>query len=546
MNFLRNVLNGLQRWRRRIRGAVRQRPCVLRHLEQLDHRQLLSVNFTGNAVADIPDNGSPGTVIINNPNRIVPPDPALAALIKVSGFDISSIRLKYDPAMDVLDVALGQPGNQKTIPEFPVIAGDADNNLNGGTVDPAVLAVQPLFQDFPTLGGSETMAIFLDLNNDTIPDIVAGISNDPGAGKLFQVAQAIPNPLNPSTTAPAFGTPLQDHTGFAFYQDTDPTRGAFEFKIIRFSELYLEQTGTPLTATTVLGVGAFAGSADDFTPELFIRSTPVTFGVEPPSDECPPLSPPVLVNPHQHRHVNIAHPNFVRVTIFGTSGFDVRRIDNDSVRFGGAEPTFFFRLRANRDEFLDVTYVFRGDELDFPPGQQFAAITGIYNDPTTGQAVPFESGKIIFVRDASSFSAADRVAQERRLARLGDPLTRVPEFIARRAQERRVDLVLGDINPAGSSAESAATVRVRRRIEPPASSASSPVVAPRGPAAWRRRAAVAAADEGGSSRVGERPATVRIKKSAAAAPGWASQRLDRAVRWDADLDELAAAVAAAR
>lgn len=545
MNLLRTLFDAVQGWRRRLGDSARRRPRALRHLEQLDHRQLLSVNFTGNAVADIPDNGSPGTVIIQNPNRILPPDPVLASLIKVSGFDISSIRMKYDPSMDVLDVAFGQPGNQRTIPEFPVIAGDADNNLNGGTVSPAVTAVQPLFQDFPTLGGSETMAIFLDLNNDSVPDVVAGISNDPGAGKLYQVAEAIPNPLNPSTTAPAFGTPLQDNTGYAFYQDTDPTRGAFEFKIIRFSQLYAAQTGQPLTSTTTIGVGAFAGSADDFTPELFIRATPVNFGVAP-LPECPPLSPPVKINPHQHRHVNTAHPNLVRVTVFGTSGFNVRRIDNDSVRFGGAEPAFFFRLHADRDEFLDVTYVFRGDQLDLPPGKQLASITGIYNDPTTGKAVPFESGKIIFVRDSSSYSDAARAAQERRLARAGYPLDHVPGFIAHRAEERNVDLVLRDIDPAGSRRRNASTVKLTTRSQPGGPTPS--VVAPSGPAAFRRRAAAlsARAETGSVSSVVERRSRVRIDRGAQAIQAPTAERLSRARQWDADLDELAAAVAASR
>ncbi len=553
MSFFRDILNTVQSWRRR-RGTARSRPRAGVQVEQMEHRQVLSVTFTGNAVADIPDNGSPGTAIIQNPNRIVPPDPMLANLIKVSGFDISSIRMKYDPAMDILDVAFGQPGNQKTIPEFPVIAGDADNNLNGGTVSPAVTAVQPLFQDYPTLGGSETMAVFLDLDQDSIPDVVAGISNDPGAGKLYQVAEAVPNPLNPSTTAPGFGTPLQDNTGFAFYQDTDPSRGAFEFKIIRFSELYLAQTGQPLKADSVLNVGAFAGSADDFTPELFITASPVSFGVNPISPDCPPLSPPVKINPHQHRHVNTAHPNFVRVTVFGTSGFDVTRIDTDSVRFGGAEPEFFFRLNANRDEFLDVTYVFRGDTLNLPPGKQLASITGLYNDAATGKVVPFESGQIIFVRDSSSYSPADQAAQARRLDQHAAQMGSIPNFVSRRARERNVDLVLADVVTQRTVERQATrpTVKIATRQAAVREQTPAPAIAPRGPAAFRsqqtaRIQALAQRRIEQATVAAMAPPTVRIDMAGHSLPKVpTTKRLSLASQWESDLGELASDVALAR
>ncbi len=424
-------------------------------LECLDHRQLLSVTFTGNAKADIPDNSGPGFAIVRNANRVNIPDPVLRNLIKVSGFDINAIRMKYTPDDDILSFALEQPGNQKTIPEFPVIAGDADNNLNGGTVSPAVqAAVAPaLFLDFAYLGESETMYVFLDLNNDSIPDVVAGISNDPGVSKLYQVAEAVvnPDPVIAANTAPAFGAPLQDNTGFAFLQNADPTAGAFEFQIRDFSQLYLSQTGQPLMADSVVRVGAFAGSPDDFTDELFIKAVPVTFGVNP-TPKCPPLSPRIEINPHQRRHVNTDHPGLVRVTVFGTSGFDVDNIVTDTVRFGGARPVFSFKRRIDRDEFKDVTFVFRGNDLNFPPGIVEAAISGFYNDPVTQSQVTFSSSKIIFVR-GGNLSAQAKAKQAARAAKAPNAISQVPQFVAKRAQALGVDIALEQL---ASEAEPAA------------------------------------------------------------------------------------------
>lgn len=545
MSLFRDLLNAVQGWRQR-RSAARSRKRANLRLECLDHRRLLSVTFTGNATADIPDDGSPGTAIIQNPNRIVIPDPTLAQLIKVSGFDVSSIRLKYTPEDDVLNVALGQPGNQKTIPEFPVIAGDADNNLDGATVSDAVLQVQPLFKDFGFLGESETMAIFLDLNGDMIPDVVAGISNDPGASKLYQVADAVvnPDPIIAANSAPGFGTPLQHNTGFAFLQNADPTQGAFEFKIIRFSELYKSKTGMDLRANTVINVGGFSGSFDDFVPEQFIPAQPVSFGVDPISD-CPPLSPPIVINPHQHRHVNIAHANLVRVTVFGTSGFDVTRILSNTVEFGGAGPLFHFTRKVNRDEFLDVTYVFRGDQLDLPPGKQFASITGLYADAATSKNVPFESAKIIFVRDASSFSAAEIAAQQRRLARR-DPLATVPGFVQHRARAGRVDLVLDQLGAAVTPlpATPKSTVRIATRAAAAASrSESNATPIPSGPVALRRQAASNRAIRNATN---DTPASVRLPLGVnknGMPVGW--KTVSRLGQFEADLDDLAHSIASA-
>ena len=458
MSLLNSIRDAYRNWRGR-RGPdktrVRTRPRATVGMEHLDHRRLLAVNFTGAAATDIPDSTAPGFAIVRDDNPVPIRNPQLNELIRVSGFDIDAIRLRYTPEDDILSVAIQQPPNQKTTPQFPVIAGDADNNGDGGTVDPAVRLVQPLFQDFPTLGGSETMGVFLDLNNDFIPDVVAGIPNTPGVGKLYTVSTAVtsPDPMVAATTAPGFGAPLTEFTGGAFLRDNDPTQGAFEFQITQFSSLYNLSTGIPLATDTVIRVGGFAGSNDDFIDEEFVPSEPVNFGLVPPTPPpvvCPPLSPPIQINPHELRHINTAHPTLVRVYVQGTSGFDVSRILPETVRFGGAAPVGSFIRNTDGDEFPDATYIFRGDQLNLPPGQSMASVTGQYLDVPTGHVVNFESARIVFNKTFGDYTPRQLDAQQRRLERFPQLEGFPTPALAASARAAHVDLALDQLGTAST------------------------------------------------------------------------------------------------
>lgn len=399
MSLLSTIRNAIGSWRKRVTNRGRQRATVA--LEQLDHRRLLAVNFTGNALADIPDTTAPGTAIVQSNTTVPINNPQLAQLIKVSGFDISAIRMKYTPQDDTVSVAIQQPSNQRgqgnLLPLAPVIAGDADNNGDGGTVSLAVKQIQPLFQDYPNLGGSETMAVFFDFNNDGVPDVVAGVPNTPGAGKFFVVADAVPNPTSPTTSAPSFGTPLPANTGYAYLRDTDPTAGAFEFQITNFSKLYQSKTGTPLTTASIMRVGGFAGSPDDFIDEEFVPAQPINFGVVPKPDTCPPLSPSIFVNSHAQRIINTSSSKLVRVYIIGSSGFEVDRILPDSVTLAGAPAVGHFKRNFNRDEFPDATYLFRANQINLPPGVQLATLSGQYVYDDQGSVTQFSSSQLVRV-----------------------------------------------------------------------------------------------------------------------------------------------------
>jgi hypothetical protein len=432
MSILHAVLNALWPWRRLRRPAKAARTKTVA-LEQLDHRQLLSVNFTGNVYNDFPATSSPGVAVVVNttlpsshPGQTIPSD--IKPFIEHSGFDIDGFRLVYTPADDTLSVGIQQPinstgpvppGVNPDIAGNPVIAGDADDNGDAGTVNPNVSALRPTFTEFPTLGGSDRMGVFFDFNTPGVPDVVAGIPRlveltGQTENKLFQVAQAV---NFQGVSAPSFGKTLQDFSGYATLINT-PTAGAFEFKIIHFSQLYQLETGKPFTADTTFSVGAFGGSDNDIgIGEAFFPAMPVTLGLGPiPPELCPPLSPPVLINPHSNFHVNTAHPTLVRVSVLGSSGFNVEQIVTDSVRLGGAAPIDHFFRDINGDGLLDETFIFRGNDIKLPPGVTDATITGDINNGQPANSNTFASTVKIFNRDSSFYTPAQLAGQQARMA----------------------------------------------------------------------------------------------------------------------------------
>ena len=417
-------------------------------LEQLDHRQLLAVNFTGVVATDfLPVTQVPGVVdILDNGNLgvqypLIPAD--IAPIVKVSGFAISGMAVSYDAADDTLSVGLIQPSSQNSTngTVFPVIAGDSDNNGDSGTVNP--LLVNPNFDpgmpigpgnepglrqndfaDPADMGGSKTMGAFLNFTGAApVPgnpsqtffpaDVVAGFANNgsSNAPKHYEVAQGI----NFGPSIPGFGTELPNNEGNV-YLVNDPSRGALEFSITHFSELYTAETGKPLTSASVIRIGAFGSSnQDDGISEAFFPPQPLdlaaaTVPPTPPPPMCAPVSPPVLINPHEARHVNTAHAESVRVTIVSSSGFNATQIDPATVRLGGAAPFTSFPRNFNHADYSSETFVFRGYDISLPAGITPATVTGQLFDGTK-----FSTTELIFNRNDSFYTPAQIAARDAKI-----------------------------------------------------------------------------------------------------------------------------------
>jgi hypothetical protein len=391
------LLQAALTWFSRGEGPKTPRRAVMA-VEHLDHRQLLSINFTGNVATDFPASEQPGVVVFNSSNTpniqhpIIPPN--LQPFIPVNGFDISEIRVSYDSAKDTLDIGLNQPPSGNPGQPGPVIAGDADDNGTAGTVNPAVEAAAPGFTEFSQMGGSDEMAAFLDFTGTGVPQIVAGYSpiappatpTNPAPIKPYQVATAIPNSSNPKGI-PTFGPALSNFTGNVYLVQT-PDHPSLEFSITHFAQLYQMETGKPLTSTSVIGIGGFAGSLDDigisdaFFPVNTFTLAQATVPTPTPTP-CPPQTPTNYVNPHEHRIIDTAHRDLIRVNIVGTSGFDVKQINPTTVTLDGVYAIAHITRKVRRDEFPIATYVFRADQLHLPRGLNTVTLAGTLKNGTT-------------------------------------------------------------------------------------------------------------------------------------------------------------------
>jgi hypothetical protein len=418
-------------------------------MEQLDHRQLLSVNFTGNVPIDFPATQTPGVVVLPDNPLVQHPAiaPQIAPIVKVSGFDISGIRVSYTPSSDTLSIGLDQPASQNH--PGAVIAGDADNNGNASTVNPAVTSTPGFagFQDPGELGGTEHLGAFLDFTGSGNPQIVAGFSGvpptptatDPSPQKPYQVALAIPTGPN---AAPEFGTELPQYEG-NFYLNNSAAHPNLEFDIRNFSQLYRQVTGQALASSSVINLGAFGGSGQDIgIGEAFFPAQPFVLSNATLPNLAPPISPPILVNPHEHRVVDTNHRDLVRVYVQGTSGFNVGTIDPATVTFAGATPIAHFARRFPHLEFPVATYVFVANQMSLPPG----LTTGTFTAKTfSGQAI--DSSKLV-LNIPNSARVPGRL---HRLMDKGSAYPRLP------AAQSRTDV-------AASSASTAAAPRVQLRI----------------------------------------------------------------------------------
>ncbi len=390
MSLFARLLQAVRSWRRGRGGPKTVRYAGIA-MEQLDHRQLLSVNFTGVVPTDFPISKVPGVVTIfpdfTNSLTSEPawatgfPGPELQSIIKVSGFYIQDMRVTYTPYDDTLSFGIDQP--QSINQPGEVIAGDSDNNGNSGTVNPAVTAlVGPTYTDPPDWGGTKNMGVFLNFvtAGDTA-QVAAGFTSVPPTGtpedltgaKHYQVWEFPIPTATPQTTVGA--TILPQFTGNV-YTVNDPAHGNLEFSISHFSQLYQDITGKPLTPNTTIYVGGFAGSSTDFTTsKAFIPSQPVLISVATSPNTCPPASPPILINPHEHRVIDTSHRDLVRVTVEGTSGFDVTSINPATVELNGALPIAEFTRHFPHSEFLNETFVFVGSDIHLPAGYTTATFT---------------------------------------------------------------------------------------------------------------------------------------------------------------------------
>ena len=121
MYLFSKLFQAARAWRNSGRPKTAKRSAV--NVEQLDHRQLLSVNFTGNVATDFPATTQPGVVIFdssNTPGIITPNTSFYGSLIPTSGYALSGIAVSYDSSTDTLSVVSNNlPPTRPRIPRVP-------------------------------------------------------------------------------------------------------------------------------------------------------------------------------------------------------------------------------------------------------------------------------------------------------------------------------------------------------------------------------------------------------------------------------------------
>ncbi len=401
--------------------------------EALDRRIFLDAGFTGtftgNVLVDFPLT-DPRVVQVPTDGGFVNPIESiedeeirdfLLENVRVPGISLEAVRLAFDDETDVLSFGIEQPIDPLTGQQ--VIIADVDNDGDGQAVDPVLLdefltLFGETYDDISLASTGETVAVRLDLDNDGLNDLIAGFPLDNPAGvdeTPFRLAPAVAPPgAPPDAPRDFFGESdeFEGNLGAVQLVETDPAQPNLEFAIEGFSEIFEAVNGSPLVSGSQFRVEAFIGSDNDFPGLEGALTLPP---VEVQFDELlPPLTPPLLVNPHAQRHINGDHVGLVRASVLGSSEFDVTLIDPSTVRFGQvglddpAAPILAFLRRVNADLQPDATFVFRTTDLNFQPGRQTAQLTG---ELVGGRA--FEGTQEVFNRQRLSPELRDQIIAPR-------------------------------------------------------------------------------------------------------------------------------------
>ena len=195
--------------------------------------------FTGDVEVDFT---TPGTFILVDAAGIDVGVPTAFPVGTVSGNDMKDVRLFYDAASDVLYVGINTY----------VIAGDVDGDGDPSVSSSTLNTLGGI--DIPDFGGTESFTLLLDLNEDGVFDVTAGVSASTDING-YSVNTFSGSPYVPPFS---FGTPLSSHIG-AVHGSPNALEPDLEFTILNFS--LLPYAGADLSDS--FGINIFVGSFSD-------------------------------------------------------------------------------------------------------------------------------------------------------------------------------------------------------------------------------------------------------------------------------------------
>ena len=125
--------------------------------------------FTGDVPRDFPQGSA---VIIFDPGGVDVGVPLGFPPGTVSGNDIEDLRFVYDENSDTLDVGINTYG----------VAGDVDGDGEPGGTGPDLSAAGGV--DIADFGGTESVSLIIDIDEDGIMDAIAGVSGEVSMGSF--------------------------------------------------------------------------------------------------------------------------------------------------------------------------------------------------------------------------------------------------------------------------------------------------------------------------------------------------------------------------
>jgi uncharacterized repeat protein (TIGR01451 family) len=209
----------------------------------------VEVDFTG-----------PGILIIPDPME----DVGLPNNGTISGWDMKDLRLSYNVTTDTMYIGINVGLNASTI------LGDADGDGDPGGTS-AWLAANG-GTDQADLASSETAAVYFDLDQDGIWDVIAGIGN--AANYSGFSVNAFAGPFYPPNN---FGTALPGHTGTCS-PNPDTNHPDLEFTITNWSTLPGHDASPEFCVGAMLGSLQDDGIGEDYleycqSPAICIEKT---------------------------------------------------------------------------------------------------------------------------------------------------------------------------------------------------------------------------------------------------------------------------------
>jgi hypothetical protein len=327
----------------------------------------VEVDFTGSGVLIF--NDMVGDVGMPGDNTTIPGP---------TGWDIKDLRLYL--SADIMYIGINVGSNSSTI------LGDADGDGNPSVTSAYLSGYGGT--DTPSLGGTESAAVYFDLNQDGTWDVIAGIS---GVTDYygFSVNVFTYSPTPPYFSPPAnFGTALPTHKG-TISPNPSSSDPDLEFTITNWSTLP-NQDGSPgFTVGARLGSGDDDGIGEDYLL-YYYQSSGICIEKTVDCNNDGVFLDEDWGEPGDNATWKVVVTNCCNVTLYDVSVWDdlMGTLDNIAVFNASDSETYEYQTQVDVDT-TNWAYVYGYDEPGAPVSAEDWATNRIWRE-VGGTALPVD------------------------------------------------------------------------------------------------------------------------------------------------------------